>query len=202
MVNKVFMLSLLILLVNYNLTEEMLHEWFAVLFTLSVIFHLVGQKWWFGMKEKFSLRSVRIKSLFTTILIASLVLTVTSGILISQFAFSAFRVKESLNDMQTLHHIVGVSTFVLCCLHFGMHWAAAKRIGRKNPVLCASGLIFSGALSIAGILNAEGFESVLWDTFPSLAVQGLFIECLIAGLCIVAAVSFAGYGFFINQIRI
>lgn len=202
MVNKVFMLSVLILLVNYNLTEEMLHEWFAVFFALSVMLHLLGQKWWFGMKGKFSLRPIRIKSLFTTILIASLVLTITSGVLISQYAFSTFRVKESLNDMQTLHHIVGVSTFVLCCLHFGMHLGVAKRLCRKNPLLCACGLIFSGALSISGILNAEGIESVLWDVFPSLAVQGLLIECLITGLCIVAAVSFAGYGFFINQIRI
>lgn len=43
MLNRLFMLSSLILLVNYNLTEEMMHEWIAVVFVLAGSVHLLNK---------------------------------------------------------------------------------------------------------------------------------------------------------------
>lgn len=112
-------------LVEINGTEELLHEYLAIIVLLIAVQHLLKQKWWFGMM-RFGFRNQLLKLKMTAVLLVSFCCTVISGILISRYALPAARIKAIQPVMLDLHHILGYTTFFLTFLHVGAHVKARK----------------------------------------------------------------------------
>ena len=128
------MTILLILLMTYSLLGERAHEWLGIALLLLLVLH---QSWNIGWwRRLFSGRYTLCRALrtaLTVLLFMSLLGSMTSGVLLSQYVLDGFPLRSGGELAQAVHLPCAYWSFCLTGLHLGLHWSTILAAARKAP---------------------------------------------------------------------
>ena len=144
------MTVLLLLLMAYQVTGEMAHEWIGMGMTVLVIIHQILNRKWYGALFKGKYNPYRsITTVLNILLIASFALTAFCGMSMSGYAVPFLYGMAPVSFVRRMHLSMSHWAFVLMGLHLGMHIPAMttglKLKDRKKTILaciftCISGI--------------------------------------------------------------
>ena len=144
------MTVLLLLLMAYQVTGEMAHEWIGMGMTVLVIIHQILNRKWYGALFKGKYNPYRsITTVLNILLIASFALTAFCGMSMSGYAVPFLYGMAPVSFVRRMHLSMSHWAFVLMGLHLGMHipamTAGLKLKDRKKTILaciftCISGI--------------------------------------------------------------
>ena len=144
------MTVLLLLLMAYQVTGEMAHEWIGMGMTVLVIIHQILNRKWYGALFKGKYNPYRsITTVLNILLIASFALTAFCGMSMSSYAVPFLYGMAPVSFVRRMHLSMSHWAFVLMGLHLGMHIPAMttglKLKDRKKTILaciftCISGI--------------------------------------------------------------
>ena len=121
----VAMCILLLLLMAYQVTGEVLHEWIGVSMTVLVIVHQILNRRWYGALFKGKYNPYRIVTTILNIaLVASFLLTAFCGMSMSGHAVPFLYGMAPVSFARVMHLSMSHWSFVLMGLHLGMHLPA------------------------------------------------------------------------------
>ena len=116
------MALLLLCLMAYQVTGEVLHEWIGIGMTVLVIIHQILNRKWYGalLRGKYNLyRSVT--TILNILLLASFALTAFCGMSMSGHAVPFLYGMAPVSFVRRMHLSMSHWAFVLMGLHLGMH---------------------------------------------------------------------------------
>ncbi len=129
------LIILLLLLMNYQVTGEALHEWIGISMTIVLIIHHILNHKWYGALFRGKYNPYRmITTVVNTLLLVSIVLTAISGMSMSTHAVPFLYGLTGMVFAHTAHLAFSYWSFILIGLHLGLHLPAitAKiRPGKK-----------------------------------------------------------------------
>ncbi len=116
------MTALLLCLMAYQVTGEVLHEWIGIGMTLLVIIHQILNRKWYGavFKGKYSAYRI-IASMINVMLLLSFALTAFCGMSMSGHAVPFLYGMTKVSFARRMHLSMSHWAFVLMGLHLGMH---------------------------------------------------------------------------------
>ena len=143
------MTVLLLLLMTYQVTGEMAHEWIGMGMTVLVIIHQILNRKWYGALFKGKYNPYRsITTVLNILLIASFALTVFCGMSMSSYAVPFLYGMAPVSFVRRMHLSMSHWAFVLMGLHLGMHipamTAGLKLKDRKKTILACIFTYISG----------------------------------------------------------
>lgn len=116
------MTVLLLLLMAYQVTEEVLHEWIGLSMTVLVIFHQLLNRKWYGALFKGRYNAYRVLTAAVNILLlCSFALTAFCGMSMSSHAVPFLYGMAPLSFVRRMHLSMSHWAFVLMGLHLGLH---------------------------------------------------------------------------------
>lgn len=116
------MTALLLCLMAYQVTGEVLHEWIGIGMTLLVIIRQILNRKWYGTIFKGKYNSYRtITSIIDVMLLLSFVLTALGGMSMSGHAVPFLYGMMKVSFARRMHLSMAHWAFVLMGLHLGMH---------------------------------------------------------------------------------
>ena len=116
------MTILLLCLMAYQVTGEMLHEWIGMAMTFLVIFHQYLNRRWYVSLFKGRYNSYRtITTLTNALLMLSFLLTAFCGMSMSSYAVPFLYGMAPVAFVRRMHLSMSHWSFVLMGLHLGMH---------------------------------------------------------------------------------
>ena len=128
---RLLMIILLIFLcgsgLSFSRTESLLHEWCGMFLVVCVLLHLACNRKWFIRLFKGKYNCYRgFNTVIDMLLIAIIVLTAVSGMMISGYVFSFLDLGGTAWGRRM--HLAGTAwLFLLSGIHFGMHMRNDKR---------------------------------------------------------------------------
>lgn len=150
------MTVLLLCLMAYQITGEVLHEWFGAGMLLLFIAHNILNIRWYGNLFKGKYKPLRIlQTIVNFSVLLSMLCLGYSGIVMSRHVFAALPIGGSMAAARSMHMAASYWGFVLMSVHLGMHWEMIMGMfqrllkGRKMPSAAAWGLRLAAVL-IAG----------------------------------------------------
>ena len=149
----VLMTLLLMLVMGYQFWGEKAHEYLgAAMFMLFILHHLLNGRWHKNLfKGRYS--AVRTITLIVDILVLiTMLIQMTSGIIISKYAFSFAGITGGMAIARKLHIIGAYWGYVLMSVHIGLHFnmiAAIIRSGREENRQTSKIALSAGILSAA-----------------------------------------------------
>ena len=118
----VCMSVLLLFLMAYQVTGEVLHEWIGIGMTVLVIFHQILNRKWYGALFKGKYRSYRILTTAVNILLLlSFLLTAFCGMSMSGHAVPFLYGMAPVSFARRMHLSMSHWSFVLMGMHLGLH---------------------------------------------------------------------------------
>ncbi len=143
------MTVLLLLLMAYQVTGEMAHEWIGMGMTVLVIIHQILNRKWYGALFKGKYNPYRsITTVLNILLIASFALTAFCGMSMSGYAVPFLYGMAPVSFVRRMHLSMSHWAFVLMGLHLGMHipamTAGLKLKDRKKTILACIFICISG----------------------------------------------------------
>ena len=137
-----FMTILLLFLMAYQVTGEVLHEWIGIGMTVLVIVHQILNRKWYGALFKGRYRAYRIvTTAVNTLLLLSFALTAFCGMSMSGHAVPFLYGMAPVSFARRMHLSMSHWSFVLMGLHLGLHipamTAKMKLEGRKKTLVSA-----------------------------------------------------------------
>lgn len=122
MIIDIIMMVLLLCLMAYQITGEMLHEWIGIIMTILVIAHQILNRNWYKTILKGKYNAYRtISVLVNVLLILSFVLTAFAGMSMSNYAVPFLYGMAKISLVRQLHLSMSHWSFVLMGLHLGLH---------------------------------------------------------------------------------
>ncbi len=156
----VILTILLLFLTAYQVTGEMLHEWFGIAMTVLLIVHHVQNRKWYGALFKGKYNPYRITlTAVNTLLLLSIAMTALSGMSMSCHAVPFMYGFIDVMTARCLHLAMSYWTFIFMGVHIGLHirTMTAKLGEKKTMILNIVFTILSGAglclFLRAGIVN-------------------------------------------------
>ena len=145
----VCMTILLLFLMAYQVTGEVLHEWIGIGMTGLVIVHQILNRKWYGALFKGRYRAYRILTTAVNILLLlSFALTAFSGMSMSGHAVPFLYGMAPVTFARQTHLSMSHWSFVLMGLHLGLHvpamTAKIKMEGRKRTLVSAAFCLIAG----------------------------------------------------------
>lgn len=145
----VCMTILLLFLMAYQVTGEVLHEWIGIGMTVLVIVHQILNRKWYGALFKGRYRAYRILTTAVNILLLlSFALTAFSGMSMSGHAVPFLYGMAPVLFARQLHLSMSHWSFVLMGLHLGLHvpamTAKMKLEDRKKTLVSAAFCLIAG----------------------------------------------------------
>ena len=129
---------LLLFLMAYQVTGEVLHEWIGIGMTLLVIVHQILNRKWYGALFKGRYTAYRVLStLITALLLLNFAVTAFCGMSMSGHVVPFLYGMAPISFARQMHLSMSHWSFVLMGLHLGMHIPAM-----------AAGLKLSGRLKL------------------------------------------------------
>ena len=120
-----FMTVLLLCLMAYQVTGEMLHEWIGIGMTALVIFHQVLNRKWYGALFRGRYNPYRtVSTLLNILLLACFAVTALCGMSMSGYAVPFLYGMAPVSFARRMHLSLSHWAFVLMGLHLGMHVTA------------------------------------------------------------------------------
>ncbi len=144
------MTVLLLCLMAYQVTGEVLHEWIGIVMTVLVIVHQILNRKWYGALFKGKYNAYRIiTTIINFALLLSFALTAFCGMSMSAHAVPFLYGMAKVSFARLMHLSMSHWAFVLMGLHLGLHipviFARLKLTERVKTVLSA---IFCAAAGI------------------------------------------------------
>ncbi|MCI9156891.1 MAG: DUF4405 domain-containing protein [Lawsonibacter sp.] len=130
------MTILLLVLMAYYITGNLLHEWLgAALYLLFILHHMLNLPWyWALLKGRY--RAVRTAhTILNFLLLASMLGLMTSSVMISRNVFGFLGIRAS-EFGRRLHMASAAWGFVLMSAHLGLHWGVAASRVNISPHIC------------------------------------------------------------------
>ena len=127
------MTAALLLLMAYELVGEAAHEWIGVsMFVLFVLHHILNGKWSRNfLKGKYT--PFRIwQTLLVLLVLVSMIGSMTSGIILSEYAFDFLSIRGGRSWARTVHLLCSYWGFVVMSLHLGLHWSMMAGMAKKQ----------------------------------------------------------------------
>lgn len=126
------MTALLLCLMGYQITGQMLHEWFgAGMLVLFTAHNILNIKWYGNLfKGKYRLLRIMQTAVNFSVLISMLCLGY-SGIIMSRHVFAALPISGPMATARSMHMAASYWGFVLMGFHLGMHWGMVTGIFRR-----------------------------------------------------------------------
>lgn len=145
----VCMTILLLFLMAYQVTGEVLHEWIGIGMTGLVIVHQILNRKWYGALFKGRYRAYRILTTAVNILLLlSFALTAFCGMSMSGHAVPFLYGMAPVTFARQMHLSMSHWSFVLMGLHLGLHvpamTAKIKMEGRKRTLVSAAFCLIAG----------------------------------------------------------
>lgn len=130
----IVMLIIFMVMMGYHIFVDKAHEWIGISLLMLLTVHLVfNRKWFLGFhRGKYSYQRYLI--LFINVLsIASFMLTMISGILMSKHILQSIEV-ENIMLIRKLHMFGSTWTYMLISMHVGLHltWITNKIFKNSN----------------------------------------------------------------------
>ena len=141
---------LLLLLMAYQVTGEMAHEWIGMGMTLFVIIHQILNRKWYGAFLKGKYNSYRtVTTALDILLLLSFALTAFCGMSMSGYAVPFLYGMAPVSFVRRMHLSMSHWSFVLMGLHLGMHipamTACLKLTDRTKTILACIFTFIGGA---------------------------------------------------------
>lgn len=126
------MSGLLLVLMAYQITGQVLHEWFGVsMFVLFVAHNILNAGWYKGLfRGKYTALRVVQTAVNVSVLAAMLCLGY-SGMVMSRHVFAALPVNGPMATARIMHLAASYWGFVLMSVHLGMHWGMITGMLRR-----------------------------------------------------------------------
>lgn len=141
------MTVLLILLMAFQITGEMLHEVIGTCIGILFILHNVLNIRWYKSLLKGKYRLIRvIHTIVNILLLISMVLTIYSGIILSRNVFSFLNITNGMALARVIHLSSSYWSFVFVSLHLGLHWGMMQ--GMLKKMLSKKSMKVLGVLTI------------------------------------------------------
>ena len=145
----VCMSVLLLFLMAYQVTGEVLHEWIGIGMTVLVIFHQILNRKWYGALFKGKYRSYRILTTAVNILLLlSFLLTAFCGMSMSGHAVPFLYGMAPVSFARRMHLPMSHWSFVLMGMHLGLHipamTAKMKTESRKKTLISVAFCCIAG----------------------------------------------------------
>ncbi len=132
---------LLLLLMAYQVTGEMAHEWIGMGMTLFVIIHQILNRKWYGALIKGKYNPYRkVTTALNVLLLLSSALTAFCGMSMSGYAVPFLYGMAPVSFVRRMHLSMSHWSFVLMGLHLGMHvpaMTAGLRLKDKTKAILA-----------------------------------------------------------------
>lgn len=117
------MTVLLLCLMAYQITGQMLHEWFGAGMLVLFFAHNILNARWYGNLFKGKYRVLRILQTIVNFgVLISLLCLGYSGIVMSRYVFAVFSIHGPMATARSMHMAAAYWGFVLMSLHLGLHW--------------------------------------------------------------------------------
>lgn len=144
-ITDVGMTVLLLCLMAYQVTGEVLHEWIGIGMTVLVIVHQVLNRRWYGAIFKGKYPALRIATtVVNVLLLVSFFLTAVCGMAMSAHAVPFLYGILPISLARRLHLSLSYWSFVLMGLHLGLHLPViAARHGLSRKWRIALGVSFA-----------------------------------------------------------
>ena len=120
MIKRAVFIFLAFLLMQFNFTDEVIHETLGLVFLVLAVCHLCPRIRWLRRKD-IVFRKREITAKVSALLIVSFLLTAVTGFCVSRNLVPFFRIKNFQSLLIDVHHFLGALSFLLICLHIGLH---------------------------------------------------------------------------------
>lgn len=168
MMLDLIMTIVLPLLMIQALAGEALHEWIGIfMFLLFIIHHLLNFNW---HKNLLNGKYNAVRCLGTVVnagILVCMILSVISGILLSQYTFAFLDVSKGISFARAAHMICTHWMFVLTSFHLGMHMKIIKRYAEQSSgrmLGTVSGRISKILFVVIGVYGLKAFsDAKLWQ---------------------------------------
>lgn len=126
------MTVLLLGLMAYQITGQMLHEWFGAGMLVLFIAHNILNIRWYGNLFKGKYRLLRfIQTTVNFSVLISVLCLGYSGVVMSRYVFAALPIGGPMATARKMHMAASYWGFVLMSFHLGMHWGMVTGMFRK-----------------------------------------------------------------------
>lgn len=188
---------ILLLLMAFQVTEQLAHEWLGVtMFVLTVVHQALNRRFYAAIfKGKYS--PLRIFQLFVNVLLLlSFVCTAASGMLMSRFATPFMNGLLPSSLVRQGHLALSHWSFVLMGVHLGLHFGMVTAKLKNRAVKTAVGAVMTG-VSVYGFylfFKAGFFDYMLLKSpFAFLDYDKAWWLVLFENLAMLLAWAFAGF---------
>lgn len=121
---NLLMTILLLCLMAYQVTGDMLHEWIGTTTLIVFTLHNVLNIRWYSSLFKGKYTAPRIfRTIVNLGILASILCLGFSGIVMSRYVFAALPINGPMATARTMHLASSYWGFVLMCVHLGVHWS-------------------------------------------------------------------------------
>ncbi len=163
------MTVLLLCLMAYQVTGEVLHEWIGIGMTVLVIFHQLLNRKWYGALFKGKYNAYRVlTSAINILLLCSFALTAFCGMSMSGHAVPFLYGMAPVSFARQMHLSLSHWAFVLMGLHLGMHipaMAAGLKLNDKTKTLLVCAFACIGGIGLWLFLRS-GIPNCLFFRVP------------------------------------
>ena len=126
------MVLLVLALMAYSVTGQMVHEWMGVgMLVLFLLHHGLNAAWLRSLtKGRYTpLRTLQAALVF--LLFASMASQLVSGFAMARYALPFLDIPVPTSTARLLHAACGYWSFLLMGLHLGLHWSVFLGLGRR-----------------------------------------------------------------------
>lgn len=157
----VLMTIILLLLMGFQITGQLIHEWLGIgMFTLWIIHHFLNRKWGISVfKGRYTPYRI-VQSIINALLIFCMIGLMYSGITLSRYAFPIMNIHKGVVLTRKIHLLASNWSFILMSVHIGMHWNGVIIAMRKNRIIKYPALlrILAVAFAVYGVICFFGYH--------------------------------------------
>ena len=126
------MTVLLLCLMAYQVTGQLLHEVFGAAMLALFLLHHVFNRRWYGalLKGRYTARRI-VSTILNFALLAAMLSLAYSGIVMSRYVFSFLGIRSGRALARTMHLAASYWGFVLMNIHLGLHWSMVTGMMRR-----------------------------------------------------------------------
>lgn len=187
----------LLLLMAFQVTEQLAHEWLGVtMFALTIVHQILNRKYYASVfKGKYS--PLRVFQLVVNILLLlTFVCTALSGMMMSRFATPFMNGFLPSSVVRQGHLALSHWSFVLMGVHMGLHFGIVTAKLKKRAIKITAGAVMSG-ISVYGFylfLKANFLDYMLLkNPFAFLDYEKAWWLVILENLAMLLAWAFAGF---------
>lgn len=126
------MTVMLLILMAYQGTGDLAHEWLGVgMFALLVVHNILNLKWYKSLlKGRYTAFRV-LQTALVFLVLAAMIGLMVSGIMLSRHVFSPLRISSGMSFARSLHMLSSYWGYLFMALHLGLHWGMFMGMARK-----------------------------------------------------------------------